>query len=110
MSVPWLLLVVAGLLETGFAVALKASEGFSRWLPSVLFAVCAAGSFGLLTLALRDLPVGTAYAVWTGIGAAGTALVGMLWLGDPASVARVVCVALIVAGAVGLQLTSTAHG
>jgi quaternary ammonium compound-resistance protein SugE len=104
--VAWVLLFVAGLLETGFAVALKASDGFSRLLPSVLFVVCAAGSFGLLSLALRTLPVGTAYAVWTGIGATGTALVGMAFLGEPAAVARVVSLGLIVAGVVGLQLSS----
>ena len=106
----WVLLGIAGLLETCFALALKSSEGFSRVVPSVLFVVFAAGSFTLLTLALRDLPVGTAYAVWTGIGAAGTAVAGMIWLGDPTTVARLVCIGLIVAGAVGLQLTSSAHG
>jgi quaternary ammonium compound-resistance protein SugE len=101
----WVALVVAGCLETAFAVSLKASEGFTRLVPSVLFAVFAAGSFGLLTYALRTLPVGTAYAVWTGIGAAGTAAVGMIWLGDPVTVARMVSVLLIVAGVVGLNLS-----
>jgi quaternary ammonium compound-resistance protein SugE len=73
----WILLISAGLLETGFAVSLDQSEGFTRPVPTVLFALCAIASFALLNLALRDLPVGTAYAVWTGIGAAGTAIVGM---------------------------------
>ncbi len=101
----WMLLIVAGLLECGFALSLKASQGFSRPLPSVLFVLFAAGSFALLNLALRTLPVGTAYAVWTGIGAAGTAIIGMLLLGEPTTVARLVAISLIVAGVVGLQVT-----
>ena len=107
---PWVFIVVAGLLETGFAIALKASDGFSRWLPSVLFWACAAGSFSLLSLGLRTLPVGPAYAVWTGIGAAGTAIVGMIFLQESTQVLKLVSIALIVAGVVGLQLsTSTSH-
>ena len=102
----WLLVVVAGLLETGFAIALKASAGFTRPLPTVLFLVCAAGSFTLLSLGLRTLPVGAAYAVWTGIGAAGTAVFGMVWLGESTAVLKLVSIGLIVAGVVGLQLTS----
>lgn len=109
MSVAWGLVVVAGLLETGFAVALKASEGFSRAVPTVLFAVCAIASFSLLSTALRDLPVGPAYAVWTGIGAAGTALVGILFLGESAAALKLVSIVLVIAGVVGLQLTSSAH-
>lgn len=105
----WFLLVVAAVLETGFAIALKQSEGFSRLVPSVVFAVCAAASFTLLNIALKDLPVGTAYAVWTGIGAAGTALVGMLVLGESAQAARIASIGLIVAGVVGLQLAGTGH-
>jgi quaternary ammonium compound-resistance protein SugE len=105
----WVLLVIAGLLETGFAVALKYSDGFTRLVPSLAFVVFAAGSFWLLNLALRSLPVGTAYAVWTGIGAAGTALLGMLLLGEPAQAARLVSIGLIVAGVIGLQVTSTGH-
>ena len=100
----WVMLIVAGLFETGFAVALKFSDGFSRLIPSVLFVVFAIVSFTLLNLALRTLPVGTAYAVWTGIGAAGTALLGILFLGEPANVARIASIGLIVAGVVGLQL------
>ena len=102
----WLLVVVAGLLETGFAVSLKLSEGFSKLVPSVAFAVCAIGSFTLLSTALRDLPVGPAYAVWTGIGAAGTALVGIVVLGESAATLKLLSIVLIVAGVVGLQLTS----
>ena len=105
----WLLVIAAGLFETGFALSLKASEGFTRLGPSVLFIVCAVLSFGLLSTALRDLPVGPAYAVWTGIGAAGTATAGMLFLGESADVLKVVSIALVLAGVVGLQLTSTAH-
>jgi quaternary ammonium compound-resistance protein SugE len=99
----WLLLIAAGLFETGFAVMLKLSHGFTRILPTVLFCVFALASFGLLNLALRDLPVGTAYAVWTGIGAAGTATVGILALGEPADALRIVAISLIVIGAIGLQ-------
>ena len=99
----WALLIVAGLLETGFAVMLKLSHGFTRLLPTILFCAFALASFGLLNLALRDLPVGTAYAVWTGIGAAGTAIVGILALGEPADALRIVAISLIVIGAIGLQ-------
>ena len=103
----WVLLIVAGLLETAFAVSLKFSEGFTRLWPTVAFGVFAAGSFTLLNMALRTLPVGTAYAVWTGIGAAGTAIVGMAFLGDAASTMRIFSVVLIVAGVVGLNLAGT---
>ena len=107
---PWVFIVIAGLLETGFAIALKSSEGFTRWLPSVLFLACAAGSFTLLSLGLRTLPVGPAYAVWTGIGAVGTAVVGMIAFGESTQVLKLVSIGLVVAGIVGLQLTSgTAH-
>jgi quaternary ammonium compound-resistance protein SugE len=99
----WVLLIAAGAFETGFAVMLKVSDGFSKLVPTILFAIFALVSFGLLNLALKDLPVGTAYAVWTGIGAAGTATVGILALGDPASALRIVCISLIVIGAIGLQ-------
>jgi quaternary ammonium compound-resistance protein SugE len=102
----WLLLIAAGVLETGMAVALKASAGFSRLVPSIVFLVFGGASFGLLSLALRSLPVGTAYAVWTGIGAAGTALVGILFLGQPATALRIGCIALIVLGVVGLRVAA----
>jgi len=108
--VAWVLVVVAGLFETAFAVSLKNSEGFSRLWWTVSFVVCAGVSFTLLTIALRDLPVGTAYAVWTGIGAAGTAVVGMVLLGDPVGTVRILSILLIVAGVVGLNLApSSAH-
>lgn len=101
----WLLVVMAGLLESGFAVCLKLSHGLTRIGPTVLFALFALASFGLLTLALKDLHVGPAYAVWTGIGAAGTVLVGMIWLHEPVSVLKVVSIGLVLAGVVGLQLS-----
>lgn len=101
----WLLVITAGLLETGFAVCLKLSHGLSRLGPTVLFVGFALASFGLLTLALKNLDVGPAYAAWTGIGAAGTVLVGMIWLGEPASIIKLVSIALVLAGIVGLQLT-----
>ncbi|HZX77452.1 multidrug efflux SMR transporter [Lysobacter sp.] len=100
----WILLVGAGLLEVVWAIALKQSEGFSRLAPSVVGIVAAVTSFVMLAIALRWLPVGTAYAVWVGIGAAGVALAGIVALGDSASAARLGCVALIVAGVVGLKL------
>ncbi len=105
----WALVVLAGLFETGFALSLKASAGFTRLVPSVLFVACAAASFLLLATSLRTLPVGSAYAVWTGIGAAGTAVAGILFLGESSQVLKLVSIVLIVAGVVGLQLTSTAH-
>ena len=105
----WALVIVAGLFETGFALALKASNGFTRAVPSELFLVCAAASFGLLSTALRTLPVGSAYAVWTGIGTVGTAVAGMLFFQESTAVLRLLSIVLIVAGVVGLQLTSTAH-
>lgn len=104
----WVLLLAAGVLEIGFALALKASDGFTRLGPSLLFLAFGAASLGLLALAVRDLPIGTAYAVWTGIGAAGTAIVGIAFLGEPGEAARLACIALIVAAVVGLQLTETA--
>jgi quaternary ammonium compound-resistance protein SugE len=101
----WVVLVAAGLFETAFAVLLKLSHGLSRPWPTAGFAVAALISFGLLTLALRHLEVGSAYAVWTGIGAAGTAAVGMLWLGDSVSVMKLVSIGLVLAGVVGLNLS-----
>ena len=105
---PWLLVVVAGLLETGFAISLKASDGFSRLVPSACFLVFAAGSFALLSTALRDLPVGPAYAVWTGIGAAGTAVAGMAFLGEPVHALKILSIVLVIAGVAGLQLSGGA--
>ena len=103
----WLTLVVAGLFETGFAVALKMSHGMTKIWPTAIFAACALLSFALLTMALRHLEVGAAYAVWTGIGAAGTATVGILALGEPAGALRIMCICLIVIGAIGLQVVES---
>ncbi|MDQ1812974.1 quaternary ammonium compound efflux SMR transporter SugE [Massilia sp. CCM 9210] len=100
----WIYLFVAGLLEVGWAVGLKYTHGFSRLVPSVLTLTAMAGSVGLLGLALRHLPLGTAYAIWTGIGTVGTAIFGMLVLGEPAGAMRLACIALIVAGILGLKL------
>jgi quaternary ammonium compound-resistance protein SugE len=105
----WPLVVLAGLLETGFAVCLEQSDGFSRIWPTIGFAAFVIGSFWLLTLALRRLEIGPAYAVWTGIGAAGTVVFGMLFLDEGSSVAKIVSVWLIVAGVIGLNLFGAAH-
>ena len=98
----WLTIVAAGLFETGFAVSLKLSHGMTRLGPTVSFALCALLSFALLTIALRQLEVGTAYAVWTGIGAVGAAIVGMIFLGDAVSTLKLVSIGLVLAGVVGL--------
>lgn len=102
----WLILVVAGLFEVGWAIGLKYTEGFSRLWPTVGTVTAMAVSVGLLGLAMRTLPVGTAYAVWTGIGAVGTVVLGMVLFHEPATVARLACVGLILAGIVGLKLTA----
>ena len=102
----WLILVVAGLFEIGWAVGLKYTEGFTRWAPSVLTVASMVLSLALLGLALRTLPLGTAYAVWTGIGTVGTAALGMALFGEPADALRLVCIGLIVAGIVGLKLVT----
>ncbi|OBB74276.1 quaternary ammonium compound-resistance protein SugE [Mycolicibacterium flavescens] len=103
----WLILVVAGLLEIVWAIALKQSEGFSRLGPSVLGVGAALLSFVLLTLALRQLPAGTGYAVWVGIGAVGVAVAGVFLLGEPASAARVAFLAVIVVGIIGLRIVES---
>jgi quaternary ammonium compound-resistance protein SugE len=101
----WVIIVAAGLFETGFAVALKMSHGMTRIWPTAVFAACALASFALLTVALRQLEVGSAYAVWTGIGAAGTAVIGMAFLGDTVSATKLVSIGLILAGVIGLNLS-----
>jgi quaternary ammonium compound-resistance protein SugE len=100
----WLILFVSGLLESVWAVALSRSAGFTRLVPSVVFGVALVLSMIGLGYALRSIPVGTGYAVWVGIGAAGTAIVGMLFLGESASVLRILSLLLVVAGVVGLKL------
>lgn len=100
----WILLVIAGLLEVGWAIGLKYTEGFTRFWPSVGTAVAMIASVGLLGVAMRDLPVGTAYAVWVGVGAVGTVVLGIVLFGESASAGRLLSVGLIVAGIVGLKL------
>lgn len=102
----WILLLVAGLLEVGWAVGMKSTEGFTRWGPSTAVLVTALLSFYLLALAMKTLPVGTAYAVWVGIGAVGAAVLGVALLGETISLPRVASILLIVAGVVGLRLFS----
>ena len=102
----WIFLVVSGVLETVWAAALAQSRGFTRLVPSLVFGVALVLSMGGLALALRTIPIGTGYAVWVGIGAVGTAAYGMVALGEPASVARLLCLLAIVAGVVGLKLVS----
>ena len=104
----WGILFLAGLLEVGWAVGLKYTEGFTRLWPSVGTAIALVGSMALLGVALRTLPIGTAYAVWTGIGTIGTAILGIVLFDEPATVMRLVCIALIVSGILGLKLASPA--
>jgi quaternary ammonium compound-resistance protein SugE len=102
----WLYLFLAGLFEVGWAIGLKYTEGFSRLFPSVLTVAAMALSLALLGLALKSLPVGTAYAVWTGIGAVGTAVLGIILFSEPATVSRLACIGLIVCGIAGLKFAS----
>ncbi|HVG95257.1 MAG TPA: quaternary ammonium compound efflux SMR transporter SugE [Planctomycetota bacterium] len=104
----WVYLLLAGLLEIAWMAGMKYSDGFSRLVPSVLTVAALVGSFILLLFAIRTIPMGTAYAVWTGVGAAGAAIVGILLFDEPADLARLLCVAVVVAGVVGLKLTSPA--
>ena len=108
MTRAWICVVIAGLLEFIWAVGLKQSHGFSRLVPSIITIVAALLSFYLLGIAMRDLPVGTAYAVWTGIGAVGAAIIGIVFLGESRDFWRVVSLLLIVAGLIGLKLTARA--
>lgn len=100
----WWILLLAGLFEVGWAVGLKYTEGFTRPLPTVLTVAAMAVSIGLLGIAMRDLPLGTAYAVWVGVGAVGTAILGIVVFGDSAAPLRLASIALIAAGIVGLKL------
>jgi len=100
----WFLLVIAGLLEIGWAIGLKYTDGFTRFWPTAGTLAALVLSVSLLGLATRTLPVGTAYAVWTGIGAAGTVIGGILLFGEPATAARLACLGLIIAGIVGLKM------
>ena len=102
----WINLIVAGLFEIGWAIGLKYTHGFTRILPSVATVVAMIVSFALLSRALKTIPVGTAYAVWTGIGATGTAILGMVLFGESRDVLRVFCILMIIAGVVGLKIVS----
>jgi quaternary ammonium compound-resistance protein SugE len=102
----WVYLVIAGFFEMGWAIGLKYTEGFTRPIPTALTVAAMIISVVLLGIALRDLPVGTGYAVWTGIGTVGTAFLGMYLFGDPATAARIACIGLIIAGIAGLKVLS----
>lgn len=102
----WVLLIIAGLFEIGWAIGLKYTDGFTRLWPSIGTAVSMIVSVAMLSWAMRSLPVGTAYAVWTGIGAVGTVLLGIVLFGEAVTVARLACVGLIVSGILGLKLAS----
>jgi quaternary ammonium compound-resistance protein SugE len=103
----WLLLIIAGLLEVGWAIGLKYTEGFTRVWPSVFTLGAMVLSVVLLGVAMKSLPVGTSYAVWVGVGAVGTAILGMVLFGEPATTGRLASLGLIVAGIVGLKLANT---
>src|ERR1043165_9786259 len=103
MTMAWAILLAAGLLETGWAIGLKYTDGFTRLLPSVLTGLAIAASMVMLSMAARSIPIGTAYAVWTGIGAAGAAILGILLFDESSDFLRLTCLALIISGAVGLQ-------
>lgn len=104
---PWLFLLIAGVLEIGWAVGLKYSDGFTRLWPSVLTILALVLSFIFLSLAVKHLPIGTAYAIWTGIGAVGACILGILLFKEPVGALRVACMALIVLGIVGLKFTAS---
>ncbi|MBK8184065.1 MAG: quaternary ammonium compound efflux SMR transporter SugE [Candidatus Competibacteraceae bacterium] len=104
----WIILVVAGLFEIGWAIGLKYTVGFTRFWPSVATIAAMVISLGLLGVAMKSIPVGTSYAIWVGVGAVGTAALGMLLFGEPANLARLISLGLIVAGIVGLKLATPA--
>ena len=107
-NVAWLILIVAGLFEVGWAIGLKYTDGFSRLWPTVGTVLAMIISLWLLGVAMKSLPVGTAYSVWVGVGAVGTVTLGMVLLGEPANAARIISVTLIIAGIVGLKLATPA--
>jgi quaternary ammonium compound-resistance protein SugE len=104
----WIVLVLAGLFEVGWAIGLKYTEGFTRLWPTVWTVVAMAMSLWLLGIAMKDLPVGTAYSVWVGVGAVGTVTLGIMLLGEPANAGRLISVALIIGGIIGLKLATPA--
>ena len=104
----WIILVIAGLFEVGWAIGLKYTEGFTRLWPTVWTGLAMIISLWLLGIAMKSLPVGTAYSVWVGVGAVGTVILGIVLLGEPANAARLISVALIIAGIIGLKLATPA--
>lgn len=104
---PWVILIFASLLEIAWAIGLKFTEGFTRFWPTVGTIAALIASVGLLGLAAKSLPIGTAYAVWTGVGAAGTVICGMIFLNEPVAATRLICVGLILAGVIGLKATAS---
>lgn len=102
----WVILVLAGLFEVGWAIGLKYTEGFTRFWPTVWTIATMAVSVGLLGVAMKDLPVGTAYSIWVGVGSVGTVILGIILFGEPVNVTRVLSIALIVAGIIGLKLAT----
>jgi quaternary ammonium compound-resistance protein SugE len=102
----WFYLVVAGIFEIGWAIGLKYSHGFTKILPSILTTIGMGASFYFLSLSLKSLPIGTAYAIWTGIGTIGTILLGIILFKEPVNIMRIVCIVLIVSGIIGLKLIS----
>ena len=105
----WVYLIIAGIFECGWAIGIKYSEGFTKLLPSILTVLAMIVSFWLLSLAMKTIPIGTAYAVWTGIGAVGVAVLGMVFLGEPKDIMRIICLLLIVTGIVGLKVFSVTN-
>jgi len=103
----WVYLILAGMLEIAWAIGLKYTEGWSRWKPSVLTVLAMIASFHFLSLALKTLPLGTAYAIWTGIGTIGAAVLGMVLFGESRDAIKIVCIMLIIAGIAGLKITSS---
>ena len=108
-SMAWIAVITAGVLEVGFATMLKLSNNFTKIWPSIGFLIFASGSFSLLAWSLKVLPIGTAYAVWTGIGAAGTAILGMVFFKDPVSIARITAIVFIITGVILLNFSSSNH-
>jgi len=102
----WFYLVIAGIFEVGWAIGLKYSQGFTKTLPSILTIIGMIASFYFLSLSLKSLPIGTAYAIWTGIGTVGTVLFGILLFKEPVNIMRIVCIAFIIGGIIGLKLIS----
>ena len=110
LNMGWVYLVLAGVMEIGFTTSLKLSDTFTKLWPSVAFMVCALSSLGLLTLAMKAIPLGTAYAVWTGIGAFGTAVVGIVFYGDPYDIYRLFFLTMLIVSIIGLRLISGTSG